>query len=521
MKALNLLRANLFRRILAGLLSGVAVAGLVVGCSHGSTDRTSYAAAPCPQPNFPGVTPADLGSNYSCGYLTVPENRLDPKSRAIKILVARVKAASDKPKSDPIVFLAGGPGGAGTLSAPGVVAGGMNADRDIIFVNQRGTVHSDPHLSCPEMDDFTAAALDLVFQAPSTADLDAAAVTACRNRLAAKGYDLAAYGTRENAADIADLRVKLGIDQWNVYGVSYGTDLAQQLLRTHPEGIRSIVLDSAVPSAINIVDRWWEAPASGLAAIFAACAEQPPCAAAYPDLPAVFIQTVNKLSQTPLKVTATGPTGDSVHVTIDGFKIVPLVLDWSANPTKVADIPRMIYNLAHGDGRLAATGLATAVPPHDQRGLLGAGLALGAYCQEMANWTTPEQALDQARQAMPGLPDSVLQIAPTGRWMFRECGAWGLGRSDTADRLPASSNVPTLILSGEFDASTAPKWVREITPGLHNSVALRIAGVGHRVLPSSTCGQSIMTAFLNNPRTDIDQSCVVSATSPTFSLPEG
>jgi hypothetical protein len=78
-----------------------------------------------------------LGSNYSCGYLTVPENRSDPKSRTIRILVARVKAISDKPRPDPIVFLAGGPGGAGTLSAPGVVAGGMNADRDIIFVNQR------------------------------------------------------------------------------------------------------------------------------------------------------------------------------------------------------------------------------------------------------------------------------------------------------------------------------------------------------------------------------------------------
>lgn len=499
----------------------MTVAGLLVGCSSGTPDRISYATAPCPQPNFPGVPQADLGSDYSCGYLTVPENRLDPKSRTIKILVARVKAAGEKPKADPIVFLAGGPGGAGTLSAPGVVAGKMNANRDVIFVNQRGTVHSDPHLSCPEMDNFTAQSLDLVFQAESTADLDAAAVTTCRNRLAPKDYDFAAYNTRENAADIADLRVKLGIEQWNVYGVSYGTDLAQQLLRTHPEGIRSLVLDSVVPPALNIVDRWWEAPASGLAGIFAACGAQPKCAAAYPDLASVFIQTVDKLSEAPLHVTTSGPSGELVKVTIDGFKIVPLVLDWSADPAKVTDVPRMIFNLAHGDGSLAAAGLAATVPPADQRGLLGAGLALGAYCQEMANWTTPEQALSQARLSMPGLPDSVLRIAPTGTWIFRECGAWGLGRSDTADRLPVSSNVPTLILSGAFDSSTAPQWVKEITPGLHNSVALRIPGIGHGVLPNSICAQSIMTAFLDNPRTDVDSTCVADATAPTFSLPEG
>jgi pimeloyl-ACP methyl ester carboxylesterase len=470
-------------------------------------------------PNFPGVPQADLGANYSCGYLTVPENRLNPKSRTIRILVARVKAVSDKPKPDPIVFLAGGPGGAGTLSAPGEVAGGMNADRDVIFVNQRGTVHSDPHLSCPEMDDFTARAVDLEFQAQSTADLDAAAVTACRNRLAPSGFDFAVYGSRENAADIADLRVKLGIDQWNVYGVSYGTDLAQQLLRTHPDGIRSVVLDSVVPPAINLIDRWWDAPASGLAAIFHACTEQPKCAAAYPDLPTVFINTVNRLSQAPLKVTTTGPTGEAVQVTIDGFKVVPLVLDWSADPAKVTDIPRMIFALANGDGSLAAAGIAASAPPPEQRGLVGAGLALGAYCQEMANWTTPEQALSQAQLAMPGLPDSVLRITPTGSWIFRECGAWGLGRSNTADRLPVSSAVPTLIMSGSFDSSTAPQWVEEITPGLSNSVVLRFPGVGHSVLPSSTCAQSIMTAFIDDPRRDIDQSCIPKTTIPTFSLP--
>jgi pimeloyl-ACP methyl ester carboxylesterase len=125
------------------------------------------------------------------------------------------------------------------------------------------------------MDDFTARAVELVFQAPSTAELDLAAVAACRKRLAPTGFDFVAYNSHENAADIADLRVKLGIDQWNVYDVSYGTDLAQQLLRDHAEGIRSVVLDSVVPPSVNIVDRCWEAPASGLAAIFQACAGLP------------------------------------------------------------------------------------------------------------------------------------------------------------------------------------------------------------------------------------------------------
>ena len=127
----------------------------------------------------------------------------------------------------------------------------------------------------------------------------AAAIKACRDRLAATGVDLAAYNSTENAADIADLRVALGIDSWNVYGVSYGSKLALIVLRNHPQGIRSVVLDSVSPATNNIVETWWSAPASSFKAIFAACAAQPACAAAYPNLEADFTATVNRLDATP------------------------------------------------------------------------------------------------------------------------------------------------------------------------------------------------------------------------------
>ena len=117
--------------------------------------------------------------------------------------------------------------------------------------------------------------------------------------MAATGVDLAAYNTTENAADIADLRVALGIDSWNVYGVSYGSRLALTVLRDHPQGIRSVVLDSVSPPTVNIVETWWSAPASSFKAIFAACAAQAACAKAYPNLESDFTATVNRLDKTP------------------------------------------------------------------------------------------------------------------------------------------------------------------------------------------------------------------------------
>ena len=134
----------------------------------------------------------------------------------------------------------------------------------------------------------------------------------------------------------------------------------------------------------------------------------------------------------------------------------------------------------------------------------------------MANWTNPEQALSQARIAMPGIPDSVLRIAPTGSWIFDECRAWGLGRSDPASLAPTFSTVPTLILVGTFDSSTAPSWVDRVTPGLPNAVVLRFPGVGHGVLPTSVCAQTIMTAYVESPSTSVDRSCIEGTTVPTF-----
>jgi pimeloyl-ACP methyl ester carboxylesterase len=508
-------------RATIGLLLTAVVAAGVAACGENTADRqepakASYEAAPCPRPNYPGVPAADLGPNYTCGYLTVPEDRSKPERRTIRILVARVKAVSDTPEPDPIIYLAGGPGGAGTLSAPGVVAGGMNANRDVIFVNQRGTVHSDPFLSCPEMDEFSSQSIGLVFATQSTADLDAAAIASCRERLTPTGVDFAAYNSLENAADIADLQVALGIKEWNVYGVSYGSDLAQQLLRDHPDGIRSVVLDSVLPTSINIVDRWWEAPASSLAAIAKACNDEPACAAAYPDLLTVFTKAVNVLNQTPAKVTVTGPSGQPVAVTVDGFKLIPLIVAWSNDQAKAADIPRMIIDAARGDVTLAAQGIVASDLPPEQRGLVGAGLELGAFCQEMTNWTTPDQALAVARKSMPGLPDAVLRVTPTGSYIFDECRAWGLGKSDPAARMPASSELPTLILSGTFDSNVSPAWVDDIIKGFPNSVVLHFPGIGHGVLPTSACAQSIMTDFLDNPGPDVDRSCIANTKVPTL-----
>lgn len=154
---------------------------LVASCGDGDPAQPSYAEAPCPNPVYPGIV---LGPDFTCGYLTVPENRNRSDSRNIRLAVATRKATALNPKPDPILFLTGGPGGSGLGEGPGI-AKAWHPDRDVIFLDQRGALKSDPFLSCPEIDTFMESTVGLSWLAPETIQQDAAVTRKCRDRLAA------------------------------------------------------------------------------------------------------------------------------------------------------------------------------------------------------------------------------------------------------------------------------------------------------------------------------------------------
>lgn len=474
--------------------------------AEGETTSAVFESAPCPSPNVAGVPALDFPANVRCGYLTVPENRTKPDGKQIKIFVARAPAVSPTPQPDPIVWLAGGPGGAGSFQVATMVKEGVNADRDVIFVDQRGTHHAEPRLSCPEYDRFVHDAIGVPFTAESTTAADAAVVKACHDRLVAEGNDLAAYDTAENAADIADLRVALGIPEWNVYGVSYGSKLALTVLRDHPQGIRSVVLDSVSPPANNIVENWWAAPASSFRAIFAACAAQPACAAAYPNLEADFFATVRRLTDSPLVVQTTDPaTGAPVTVNVDGFPFAYAVI-MASERGDASRVPKMIADMARGDSAETVAAVLALQDPEDIVGLGGHALAFSVFCREHADLTTEDAALASARSVLPQFPDQVLKLQPKQGRLFTECPVWDVG-ADAAATAPTVSDVPVLIIEGALDAATAPEWVDIVRPGLPRSQYVEFPLTGHSVLGKHPCAMTVMQAFLADPTAPVDGSC--------------
>jgi pimeloyl-ACP methyl ester carboxylesterase len=228
---------------------------------------------PTPCPKLQG---AEALADASCGYLVVPENRSQATGRTIRLFVATYPGPSPEKWPDPVVYLAGGPGDIPPWEVNELIAADFIRDRDIVLMTQRGTWLSEPALTCASIDDFDREHLGLRFYSEATKRAHLAATEACHRELAATGADLSAYNSTESAADFADLRTVLGYAVWNVYGTSYGSYLAQTVMRDHPDGIRSVVLDSVLPTTYTVPANW-EITRSGFDNLFQACAAEPAC----------------------------------------------------------------------------------------------------------------------------------------------------------------------------------------------------------------------------------------------------
>ncbi|WP_420717123.1 alpha/beta fold hydrolase [Streptomyces sp. H27-G5] len=492
----------------AGMATGLLVTGLLAapaqshaddgtGAPIGTVARTvgdaRYEPGPCPKT----PEPVEELEGARCGTLTVPENRAKPSSKTIKLGVAIVPAAARTPKPDPIVWLAGGPGDDAVGEAKMAIGGGLNRDRDVILMSQRGTYSADPTALCPNIDEFNARAVGLVYDAPSTEHLHVKATKACRDQLAGRGLDLGAYNDTESAADYEDLRATLGIKQWNLYGISYGTQLALVSMRLHPEGLRSVGIDGILPPSKAGSAATWSSARHGIDGLFKACADQPACNKRYPNLSATFDKLVSDLEAKPVTTTVTLPGNDKpVKVVLDGGALV----NWMTSATHVApQVPAALDELAHGKPQRIARQWAGGKLSPAAIGRVAHGLVYGVFCSEWTPYESQEQALKGGQEAFPSFPHSVQAQAPQLAFLRPDCDVWNVPAAAPSIRDVTRGDIPTLALSGSFDSQTGADNGPYVARTLSKAKVVTIPYQPHVVIATSKCAQEIAVSFFENP----------------------
>jgi pimeloyl-ACP methyl ester carboxylesterase len=456
------------------------------------------------------MTPAF--ANAQCGQLIVPENRHKLNGKTISISVAIIPSVAQPPQHEPLFYITGGPGGDAMGDVEFLVPE-LNQTQDLIVLAQRGTLDATPALLCPEIDAFNAQAVSLVYDAPSTGLLHVAATKACHDRFVAAGIDLSAYNTFENIEDFMDLRRLLKVHKYRVFGTSYGTYVALTWMRTHPQDLVTVTIDSISPPSVASPGWTWSSTGEGFNNLFDACAAQPACATKYGDVRGKFTSQVQQLEANPLTTTSTyTPDGPPVTVMLDGGALV----NWfvAGGRSLFAAAPSAIQELVNGDPvQIAANRAAIANPATEST--QGYGFTYGVFCSEWIPFVPQSDILAKGLIAFPDYPVSVLSQAPQLPFITEDCAVWEVPKASASIRDITTSSIPTLVIAGSFDAKTSPMWATYVAKTLSKSTTIIIPGVGHLVTAQNQCAQTVFQSFLNNP-TSPDTSCVAQQTIPPF-----
>lgn len=477
-----------------------------------SESSATFEHAPCPF-----NVPEGQEDKVDCGFVVVPEDHRNPDGPSIRLAVVVVKDQSDEHQPDPVILLAGGPGERTVTNAPqlATILAPLHPNRDVIIFDQRGVGESEPALECPE---FFKAMLDNLDEPDSDVATETIfnAFMACRDRLVSQGYNLSVYTTAQSAADVNAIRTALGYEQVNLYGGSYGSLLAQATMRDFPDHIRSVAFNSTLPLEKSVFVDATTTFANAILHLLDSCAADEACNGAYPDLQFVLFEVIERLNAEPIPITVTNPldgqsydallTGDAVRGNLGTFLYISQI---------IPVLPQAIYDVHNGDLELMTQLSSSRLALLD---LLSRGMMLSVMCNVDLVGRTPEDLLN----ITAGLPTQLVSTADPEftieYGMFGICENWPVPVADLSAKEPLVSDIPTLVLEGEFDPVTPPEYGKLVAGYLLNGYYFEFPGVGHDVV-SNECARQIAGAFVADPTQAPEATCISQMPGVTFDIP--
>jgi pimeloyl-ACP methyl ester carboxylesterase len=453
-----------------------------------------------------------LGHEVECGWLIVPEDHAKADDNTIKLAVARFKSDAAQPEPDPIVYLEGGPGGSALKNYPpqfDAYFGPLVEKRDVILFDQRGTGYSEPSLACPEIKQMALDTLNQDLSQEESRALSVQASTKCHDRLVKEGANLAVYNTAQNAADIEALRQAMGYDKINLYGTSYGTRLALTSLRDQATGIRSAIIDSVVPLQADLFTQILPNGMAALEKVFTACEADAECQASYPNLRQVLLDTKAKLDTEPAKFDITLKSGEKKEALLNGDGLIGALFQGLYVTSLIPTFPRMIYDARDGRYDLIGGIIAAQLSQYDD---ISHGMYYSVHCQEEVPFANAQQIDAYVKQypEFEALADkSTMQL----------CSAWGVPAASAVENQAVSSDIPTLVISGEFDPVTPPAYGQEAAKTLGKSFTFVAPRAGHGSSVTEDCPRNMVLAFLDNPTQQPDSACLNDMAQSKFEEP--
>ena len=462
-------------------------------------DLDKFELALCPFTNKRGwdesESPEEVG--FICGYVTVPLFHDQPEGDTIRIPIAIWAFYNPPYYPDPLFIAQGGPGGSALDIYPEMFSSSwVVGRRDVVFVDQRGTRYAEPSLVCPEE---LEVLLDPSQENNEEESEEHADLIACRARLEKEGVNLDAFTTAQIAHDYEAVRRVLGYKKINFYGVSYGTHVGQYLTTLYPESLRSIILDGVAPIPFDFINRSYFFRDRSLNEFKTSCDQDPSCYSKYPDIMTRLEETITRLDQEPVEVVLHNPYGKETIVDeIDGEAFFDFVIDtfyyshnYGALPFIIsqAEKNRFDFYVLYSEMDVFYEGFSS-------------GLYLSVVCSEHSPFNNDSGNTSYTLPSMAVWEEELLE------WVQETCQFWNVDRAEMRlNELPISE-VPALLLSGQFDPVTPPEYGEQALKSYTYGQHLIDPVGGHGVAFDDDCTETIVEDFLDDPLGSLDAGCL-------------
>ena len=482
-----------------------------------------------------------------CGFVTVPAFYERPEKGNFRLYVTVFRSSDDKVKSDPLIYLHGGPGALLTPNLALSLYSAMNMmapKRDIIMFDQRGTSIAEPQFHCRNYNDYTNSYNGAINETyvERTRELLENCLVRIRDEV---GIDFRAFNSIENVRDVETIRQALDVKQWNVLGSSYGSTLALMTLRKYPESVRSVILGSNFPLPEIMPLEQQNSFYAALTRSFEVCESNSLCSEAYPNLKRVFENTFLSLEADP--VVLEGKTSNS-SITVDGGRFAIAVSDIYSGGTYISSTPKFIYAAANRDKSFLREVFGITAPnaaqeqrqpsqsnqnePNEQtestpestkpeetsskstpsedpgynRSIV-TPVFTGYMCNEEVTFVAKDIFTEKIYAYQP-IAEFYKSKPPNSPAIYNYCNLLNIDEPFAPELNEAvESSVPALIMNGGLDPTSGPEYALQVENNLTNAQLVLFPAGTHGVSLSNECAIGIGNAFLNNPMQKVNSSC--------------
>ncbi len=424
-----------------------------------------------------------------CGFVEVPEDYAAPAGKTIRIFVLRLRSSAKKPALTPLLAIDGGPGSGASdtlLFGSKKFLDKIRLQRDVFLVDQRGTGKSNA-LRCPELPD----GMDR-----SDPETIAAIAESCLESFTS---DPRLYTTSVAVRDYDRVRQALGLDQWDIYGISYGTRVALHYTRRFPDAVHTLVLDGVIHPELNLgIDVALESERA-LQQMLTRCRNSEDCVKAYPELEQGIEKLLTTLKPGITRTVENFSTGREETFTLTRQQLVGLIRLSLYSPVSATILPLVLHE-AYANANFGPL-VRRAIQMERATEAISAGMHASVVCTEDVAFTRTEQ-VDYA----------ALERSYMGKEFFetlrRLCQSWPDGVRDEDLKQPLRSSTPTLLLSGSSDPITPPAYAEQVAAHLDEHQHIVVKDFGHGVATVG-CMPTLIGRFLEKPEElPLDLACL-------------